>query len=80
MLTIGNTIIGERVDTLIFVLIASLAGVFQWEVFASLVLTNHLFKVSVEFLFTPVTYQVVNFLKKAEDEDFFDIGTRFSPI
>lgn len=28
----------------------------------------------------PVTYQMVNFLKKAEDEDFFDIGTRFSPI
>lgn len=80
MRTIGSTIVGEGVDTLIFVLVASLAGVFQWEVFASLVLTNYLFKVGVEVIFTPITYQVVRFLKKSENEDFYDIGTRFSPI
>lgn len=80
MRTIGSTIVGEGVDTVVFVLIATLAGIFQWEVFASLVLTNYLFKVGVEVLFTPLTYQVVRFLKKAENEDFYDIGTRFSPI
>jgi uncharacterized integral membrane protein (TIGR00697 family) len=80
MRTIGSTIVGEGVDTLIFVLIAILAGVFQWEVFASLVLTNYLFKVGVEVFFTPITYQVVRFLKKAENEDYYDSNTRFTPI
>jgi hypothetical protein len=78
--TIGSTIVGEGVDTVVFVLIATLAGVFPWEAFASLTLTNYLFKVSVEALFTPITYRVVNFLKKEENEDFFDIGTRFTPV
>ena len=80
MRTIGSTIVGEGVDTIIFVLIATLAGVFQWEVFASLVLTNYLFKVGIEVIFTPITYQVVRFLKKAENEDFYDTNTRFTPI
>jgi uncharacterized integral membrane protein (TIGR00697 family) len=80
MRTIGSTIVGEGVDTVIFVLVASLAGVFQWQVFASLVITNYLFKVGVEVIFTPITYQAVRFLKKAEKEDYYDIGTRFSPI
>jgi queuosine precursor transporter len=80
MRTIGSTIVGEGVDTVIFVLVASMAGVFQWQVFTSLVITNYLFKVGVEVIFTPITYQVVRFLKKAEKEDFYDIGTRFSPI
>lgn len=80
MRTIGSTLVGEGVDTVVFVLIATLAGVFPWEAFASLTLTNYLFKVSVEVLFTPVTYRVVNLLKKEENEDYFDIGTRFSPL
>jgi queuosine precursor transporter len=78
--TITSTIIGEGVDTFVFVLIASMAGVFPWEIFFSLILTNYVFKVSVEALFTPVTYQVVNFLKKEENEDYYDIGTRFTPV
>jgi hypothetical protein len=80
MRTIASTIVGEGVDTVVFVLIATLAGVFPWEAFASLTLTNYIFKVSVEALFTPITYRVVNFLKKEEDEDYFDIGTRFTPV
>ena len=80
MRTIASTIVGEGVDTVVFVLIAILAGVFPWGAFASLTLTNYLFKVSVEALFTPITYQVVNFLKKAEDEDFFDTSTHFTPV
>ncbi|NPV42082.1 MAG: queuosine precursor transporter [Anaerolineae bacterium] len=78
--TIGSTLVGEGVDSLVFILIATLAGVFPWVSFASLVLTNYIFKVSVEVLFTPATYWVVNRLKKAENEDYYDIGTKFSPV
>ena len=78
--TIGSTLVGEGVDSFFFILIATIAGVFPWESFASLVLTNYVFKVTIEALFTPVTYWVVNSLKKAEQEDFYDIGTKFTPV
>ena len=45
--TITSTLVGEGVDSLLFAFIASLFGVFPWEIFASLVLTNYIFKVSV---------------------------------
>jgi len=78
--TIGSTLVGEAVDSVVFIAIASLAGVFPWEAFLSLSLTNYLFKTGIEVLFTPLTYWVVNSLKKAENEDFYDIGTKFSPV
>ena len=78
--TIGSTLVGEGVDSFFFILIATIAGVFPWESFTSLVLTNYVFKVTIEALFTPVTYWVVNSLKKAEQEDFYDIGTKFTPV
>ena len=77
MRTIGSTLVGEGVDTLVFVTVASLAGVFPWVIFPSLVITNYLFKCGVEILMTPVTYWVVGFLKKAENEDYYDRQTRF---
>jgi hypothetical protein len=80
MRTIGSTLVGELVDTIVFVTVASLFGVFLWEAFLSLVLTNYLFKVTVEALMTPVTYAVVNRLKKIENEDYFDRGTNFNPF
>ena len=78
--TIASTLVGEGVDSLIFVLVATLTGIFPWEVFTSLVLTNYFFKVSVEAVFTPITYWVINTLKKGEGEDFYDHGTRFTPV
>ena len=78
--TIGSTLVGEGFDTLFFMLVATAAGVFPWEIFTSLLLTNYLFKVSVEALMTPVTYLVVNSLKKAEGEDYYDYRTDFSPF
>ncbi len=78
--TIGSTIVGEGVDTLVFMLVATLVGVFPWEIFWSLVLTNYLFKVGVEALMTPLTYSVVNKLKHLENEDYFDRGTNFNPF
>ncbi len=78
--TIGSTIIGELVDTVVFVTIASLFKVFPWSLFLTLVLTNYLFKCAVEALMTPVTYAAVGSLKKAEQEDYYDRGTNFNPF
>ena len=78
--TIGSTLVGELVDSSVFVTVACLFGVFPWSLFASLVLTNYLFKCAVEAAMTPVTYAVVNRLKKSEGEDYYDRGTNFNPF
>jgi uncharacterized integral membrane protein (TIGR00697 family) len=78
--TIGSTVVGQAVDTLVFLLVATLLGVFPWEIFASLALTNYLFKVAVEALMTPLTYLAVNHLKRAEQEDVYDANTNFNPF
>jgi len=78
--TIGSTIAGELVDTIVFVAVASLFGVFPWALFLTLAVTNYLFKVGVEALMTPVTYLAVGALKKAETEDYYDRDTNFNPF
>ena len=78
--TIGSTIFGELVDTAVFVSVASLFGVFPWSLFVTLTLTNYLFKVGIETLMTPATYAVVNALKAAEAEDYYDRQTDFNPF
>jgi queuosine precursor transporter len=78
--TIGSTIVGEFVDTAVFISIASLFGVFPWGLFVTLVLTNYLFKCGMEALMTPVTYKVVNALKRVESEDYYDRETDFNPF
>lgn len=78
--TIGSTLAGELVDTVAFVAVASAFGVFPWRLFLTLTVTNYLFKCGVEALMTPVTYAVVGFLKKAENEDYYDRGTNFNPF
>lgn len=78
--TIGSTLVGELVDTMIFIGIASLFKVFPWVLFITLVLTNYLFKCGIEALMTPVTYRMVRLLKNAENEDYFDINTNFNPF
>jgi len=77
--TIGSTLIGEFVDTLLFVLIA-FYGELPTGLVVSIVLSNYIFKVGIETLFTPITYAVVTFLKKHENEDFYDINTNFNPL
>lgn len=78
--TIGSTLVGQGVDTTIFVLLAALFGVFPWAIVASLIIANYIFKVAIEILFTPVTYAVINFLKQAEQEDVYDRETNFNPF
>jgi len=77
--TIGSTIIGEFLDTTIFVFIAFF-GTMPMEVFVMLILSNYIFKVGVEILFTPLTYKIIGFLKKVEKTDVYDYDTNFSPF
>jgi queuosine precursor transporter len=78
--TIGSTLFGELVDTLAFLVVASLFSVFPWALFATLFVSNYIFKVSIEVFFTPITYGVVRWLKRVEQEDFYDRGTNFNPF
>ena len=80
--TIGSTLVGEGVDTALFVSLATLLRVpgFVPALWLPLVVTNYLFKCGVEIAMTPVTYRVVNGLKRAEGEDVFDRGTNFNPF
>ncbi len=77
--TIGSTVFWEGVDTLIFVLVA-FYGVFSSDVLWAIIISNYVFKVWIEVLFTPVTYSIVWRLKKIEKEDVYDVGTDFSML
>ena len=70
--TISSTLAGELLDTVIFVLIATLFGVFAWEIFLSLVLTNYILKCLIEIMMTPFTYWACRFLKRKEGIDVYD--------
>jgi uncharacterized integral membrane protein (TIGR00697 family) len=77
--TIGSTIVGEAVDSLVFYPVAFL-GVWQNSLVMQVMISNYLIKVLWEAVVTPVTYQVVGFLKKAEQEDYYDYDTDFTPF
>lgn len=77
--TISSTLVGQLLDTVLFVVIA-FYGVYTNEELWAIFVSNYVFKVSVEALFTPITYAVVNFLKRAEHEDYFDRDTNFNPF
>jgi uncharacterized integral membrane protein (TIGR00697 family) len=70
--TISSTLVGEFLDTAIFVLIASATGVFSWEIFWPLVITNYLLKCGIEAVMTPFTYWASRFLKQKEGVDVYD--------
>lgn len=77
--TIGSTIIGEGVDSLVFYPTAFL-GVWSTDLVMTVMMSNYFIKVAWEAIVTPVTYQVVGFLKRAEEEDYFDKDTNFTPF
>ena len=77
--TLGSTVVGQAVDTTIFVLIG-FWGALSPGGLVDLILFGFLFKVTYETLATPITYAIVNGLKRAEGEDYFDIGTDFNPF
>jgi len=76
---IGSTAVGQVFDTLIFASIAFL-GVIDREAWWSLVWSNYVFKVGAEIVLLPLTVPVVNRLKRAENCDFYDRETKFSPF
>jgi uncharacterized integral membrane protein (TIGR00697 family) len=79
--TIGSTIFGEGVDSLIFYPLAFYGtGIIPNELLPTVMLTQFIAKVSVEVVFTPVTYAIVGWLKRAENEDYYDRDTRFTPF
>ena len=77
--TVGSTVIGQGVDT-VLVITLLFAGTQSPSQIVRLIISGYLFKVVYEVLATPITYRVVNFLKKAEGVDYFDTDTNFSPF
>ena len=77
--TIGSTVVGQGIDSIIFYPLA-FGGVWSNEQVISVMLTNWLLKVGWEVVLTPVTYGVVGWLKRKEGVDIFDEGTNFSPF
>jgi queuosine precursor transporter len=79
--TIGSTIFGEAVDSAIFYPLAFYnTGIIPNEALPTVMMAQFLTKTLVEVVFTPVTYAIVGFLKRAENEDYYDRNTDFNPF
>lgn len=77
--TIGSTIFGQAVDSAIFYPVAFL-GIWSTALVVQVMISNYVIKVVWEVCATPVTYRVVSFLKRAENEDYYDVATDFTPF
>ena len=79
--TIGSTLFGEGVDSLLFYPLAFYgSGIIPDDKLPLVMLAQFLGKVGVEVVFTPVTYKIVAALKRAEHEDYYDVDTDFNPF
>jgi uncharacterized integral membrane protein (TIGR00697 family) len=79
--TIGSTIFGEAVDSALFYPLAFYGtGIIPDDKLPMVMLAQFVTKVGVEVLFTPLTYRIVNALKRAENEDYYDRKTNFNPF
>jgi uncharacterized integral membrane protein (TIGR00697 family) len=77
--TIGSTLVGQGVDSVIFYPIA-FAGIWSGATLFAVIAFNWFFKVMVEVLMTPATYGIIAWLKRREHEDFYDTNTNFTPF
>jgi hypothetical protein len=78
--TIGSTVVGEAVDTVIFYPIA-LRGIYNDDaLLVRVMIANYCIKVGWEIVATPLTYFVVTTMKRIEGEDYFDRDTQFTPF
>jgi uncharacterized integral membrane protein (TIGR00697 family) len=77
--TIGSTLIGEGLDTIIFITIC-FVGTVPYAVLMQMMLYQYLFKVAFEILATPLTYAVVGWLKRKEGVDTYDHGVSYNPF
>lgn len=77
--TIGSTVVGEGIDTMVFITIAFI-GLMPHKVLIQMALIQYIWKVGYEVLITPITYLAVNWLKRKEGIDIFDYGIRYNPF
>ncbi|MBE7070536.1 MAG: VUT family protein [Ruminococcaceae bacterium] len=77
--TILSTVIGEGLDSFIFIMI-SFWGTMENSVVLNMILFQYLFKVAYEILFTPVTYLVVKLIKRKEGIDVYDEGIKYNLV
>jgi uncharacterized integral membrane protein (TIGR00697 family) len=78
---VGSTIAGEAVDSMLFYPLAFYnSGILPNELVATLVFSQFVTKTLVEIAFLPITYRIVAFLKRAENEDYYDRNTDFNPF
>jgi uncharacterized PurR-regulated membrane protein YhhQ (DUF165 family) len=79
--TIGSTIFGEGVDSLLFYPLAFYgSGIIPDDKLTLVMVSQFVGKVGVEIVFTPLTYKIVGWLKRAEREDYYDRDTDFNPF
>ena len=76
---IGSTVVGQFVDTTIFILIA-FAGILPWNLILIIWVSNYIFKILTEIILLPFTYRIIKYLKKKEDADYYDTDTKFNPL
>jgi uncharacterized integral membrane protein (TIGR00697 family) len=76
---VGSTLCGELVDSVIFYFVAFYGRMPPGHLVA-IMFTQYALKSGWEILATPLTYRIVAFLKRAENEDYYDIGTNFTPF
>ena len=79
MRTIGSTLVGEGLDSVLFVLIAFL-GVYSMDVLFNIMLSNYLFKTLIEVVFTPITYKIISCVKQKENLDTYDYNIQYNPF
>jgi len=77
--TIGSTVVGEGVDSALFYFIA-FYGIWATSDVIKIAIAQYVLKTAWEVVFTPVTYKVVAFLKRVENEDYYDRDTNFTPF
>ena len=77
--TVGSTVVGQAVDTTL-VIVITFAGKYSAHTLVRIIVTGYVLKVAYEVLATPLTYVVVNWLKRAEHIDTFDTHTNFNPF
>ena len=79
MRTIGSTVAGQAVDTIVIMTLA-FAFTTPWRNIGELIVSGYVAKVLYEAAATPLTYLIVNGLKRAEGVDIYDTDTNFSPF
>lgn len=77
--TIGSTVVGEAVDSIIFYPVA-FWGVWDNSLVLQVMVTNYFLKTLWEVINTPITYRIVAWLKRVEQEDYYDWKTNFTPF